>query len=148
MDKYQNTKTITSVQTTNYPISNIDFPAITVCSNTRVSKSRYNAAMENSKLPWKNLTELHGVGVSQVIANLVMFDLYPGLNYSDDSLIYKNYSEYLTGLMAAVCTNVPKNFYIFSMVNVAVRSIRNFTLCRYIDVDNIFLLLCSGCTFL
>ena len=110
LEKYQNTKTITSVQTTNYPISNIDFPAITVCSNTRVSKSRYNAAMENSKLPWKNLTELHGVGVSQVIANLVMFDLYPGLNYSDDSLIYKNYSEYLTGLMAAVCINVPKTF--------------------------------------
>ena len=102
VEKFLKTKTITSIQTTNYPISEIDFPAISVCSNTRVSKSRYEAAIKNSKLPWKNLTEDHNVKVNQVIANLVMFDLHPGLNYSDDSLIYRIYSEYLTGLMAAV----------------------------------------------
>ena len=103
VEKFLKTKTITSIQTTNYPISEIDFPAISVCSNTRVSKSRYEAAMKNSKLPWKNLTDFYNVQVSQVVASLVMFDLHgSGLNYSDDSLVYRNYSEYLTGLMAAV----------------------------------------------
>ena len=103
VEKFLKTKTITSVQTTNYPISEIDFPAISVCSNTRVSSSRYEAVIKNSKLPWKNLTEYHDVKVKPVIANLVMFDLHgSGLNYSDNSLIYRNYSEYLTGLMAAV----------------------------------------------
>ena len=103
VEKFLKTKTITSIQTTNYPISEIDFPAISVCSNTRVSKSRYEAAMKNSKLPWKNLTDYYNVQVSQVVASLVMFDLHgSGLNYSDDSLVYRNYSEYLTGLMAAV----------------------------------------------
>ena len=103
MEKFLKTKTITSILTTNHPISEIDFPGITICSNTRVSKSRYDAAMKNSKLPWKNLTEKYGVNVvGQVVSNLVMFNLHPGLNFSDDSLIYKNYSEYLTGLMAAV----------------------------------------------
>ena len=108
VEKFLKTKTITSVQTTNYPISEIDFPAISVCSNTRVSRARYEAVIKNSKLPWKNLTKYHGVEVKPVIANLVMFDLHgSGLNYSDNSLIYRNYSEYLTGLMAAVSMDVP-----------------------------------------
>ena len=81
-EKYRESKTITTVDTTNYPIWNIDFPGITVCSNIRVSASRLNAALKNSKLPWKNLTEEEQhYGVNQIITNLVKFQSDPDLIY-------------------------------------------------------------------
>ena len=39
-EKYQESKTITSIKTTNYPVWNINFPGVTICSNNKVSKSR------------------------------------------------------------------------------------------------------------
>ena len=105
IEKYQNTKTITTVETTSYPIWNIDFPGITVCSNIRVSNSRFKSAMSNSKLPWTNLTEdLQNYGVGQIITNLVKFNSDPDLLYFSPQAgrVLKNYSDYITPLMAMV----------------------------------------------
>ena len=66
---------------------------------------RYKAALENSKLPWKNLTENDAVlkeELNQIVANLVTYNLNPTAWIDETSVIYKNYSQYLTGLMAAV----------------------------------------------
>lgn len=41
--KFQNTPTITTVETNNYPISNIQFPAVTLCNLNKV----YAPAAEN-----------------------------------------------------------------------------------------------------
>ncbi len=34
-DKWQNTPTITSIEDTNYAVWNINFPAVTICSNNK-----------------------------------------------------------------------------------------------------------------
>ena len=36
IQKYQNNPTSTGLDTKDYPISNIDFPGITICPNTKV----------------------------------------------------------------------------------------------------------------
>lgn len=36
--RFQTTPTITTVETINYPIWNLEFPAVTVCSNNKVYK--------------------------------------------------------------------------------------------------------------
>ena len=86
-EKYKESKTLTTVDTTNYPIWNIDFPGITVCSNIRISASRLRATLRNSKLPWKNLTEEEQqLGVNQIITNLVKFRSDPDLlNFTEQS---------------------------------------------------------------
>ena len=40
IDRYQNDPTSTSLETTDYPIWNIDFPGVTICPNTKVSASQ------------------------------------------------------------------------------------------------------------
>ena len=105
IDKYQNTKTITTVDTTNHPIWNIDFPGITICSNIRVSKSLFNSTLANSKLPWRNLTEHEqSYGVGQIVTNLVKFQSDPDLLYftHESREVLNNYSDFITPLMAMV----------------------------------------------
>ena len=106
-EKYKNTKTITTVDTTNYPISNIDFPGVTVCSNIRISNSLFISAMKHSKLPWKNLTKQdQSNGVGQIVTNLVKFQSDPDLLYStpESREVMSNYSDSITPLMAMAST--------------------------------------------
>ena len=53
--KWQNTPTITSVEETNYPIWNIYFPAVTVCSNNKVVESQIGSLLKLQ--PWKNISK-------------------------------------------------------------------------------------------
>ena len=106
LEKYQNSKTITTVETTNYPICNIDFPGITVCSNVRVSSSLFNKALKNSKLPWKNLTEENVdylYDIHAIVRNLNQVQNDP--SFSKEAVeVMRNYSDYIPGLMAMVRT--------------------------------------------
>ena len=52
--KWQDSPTITFPKTTNYPIGEIDFPAVTICSNDKVMNWRLRLAMNNQ--PWLNLS--------------------------------------------------------------------------------------------
>lgn len=36
LDRFQRTPTITTVETNNYPIWNVEFPAVTICNNNKV----------------------------------------------------------------------------------------------------------------
>ena len=113
LEKYKNTKIITTVDTTNYPISNIDFPAVTVCSNIRVANSQFKSTMTHSKLPWKNLSEEdQDKGVGQIVTNLVNFQNDPDLLYSTTQSrdVMHNYSDSITPLMAMVIT---KKIFLF-----------------------------------
>ena len=38
LDKYQNDPTTTSLETTDFPIWEIDFPGVTICPNAKVGK--------------------------------------------------------------------------------------------------------------
>lgn len=40
-DKWQGSPTITTVESTDYPIWNIYFPAVTICSNNKVVNSSF-----------------------------------------------------------------------------------------------------------
>ena len=67
LDKYMNDPTTTGLETTDYPIWNIDFPGVTICPNTKVKKrniSRRNSCpsswlQASSRLPWQIQTS-HG----------------------------------------------------------------------------------------
>lgn len=37
-ERFQSTPTITTVETNNYPIWNVHFPAVTICNNNKVFK--------------------------------------------------------------------------------------------------------------
>ena len=105
IEKFHECKTITTVDTTNYPIWNIDFPGITVCSNIRVANSLFESTM--SRYPWKNLTEAdQSYGVGQVVTNLVKFLSDPDLIYFQprSETVLSNYSDHITPLMAMVMT--------------------------------------------
>ena len=39
-EKYQNSPTVTTVSETNHPVWNINFPAVTICSNNRIVESQ------------------------------------------------------------------------------------------------------------
>ncbi len=43
--KWRSNPTITSLESTNYPIWNIDFPAVTVCSNNKVMARQLREAV-------------------------------------------------------------------------------------------------------
>ena len=48
-NKWMYTPIIRSIETTNYPIENIDFPAVTICSNNKV-----DAKLGQNKLKFMN----------------------------------------------------------------------------------------------
>ena len=116
MEKYKNTKTITTVDTTNYPISNIGFPAVTVCSNIKISKSLFSSAMKHSRLPWKSLSyEQQDKGVGQIVTNWVTFQSDPDLLYftPESRDVMQNYSESFAPLMAMVSTIMVIKYFLF-----------------------------------
>ena len=41
IEKYINDPTSTTLETTDYPIWNIDFPGVTICPNAKVPKSKH-----------------------------------------------------------------------------------------------------------
>lgn len=53
-NKWQVVPTVTSVDTTNYPIWNIYFPAVTICSNNKIVMKQLENEFHTE--PWKNLT--------------------------------------------------------------------------------------------
>ena len=71
---------------------------------------RYKSILKNSKLPWKNLTNDGNADadLKKAINNLLTFNVNDVTSLDDNSVIFKNYSEHLTGLMAAV--NFGANF--------------------------------------
>ena len=44
--KWRDSPTFTSIDSTNYPVWNIDFPAVTVCSNMKIKKDAFNARIK------------------------------------------------------------------------------------------------------
>ena len=44
--KWRGSPTFTSIETTNYPVWNIDFPAVTVCSNNKVMRGQLENALK------------------------------------------------------------------------------------------------------
>ena len=52
--KWRESPTIVSPESTNYPIWNIYFPAITICSNAKVVEKQLKSVLK--KEPWINLT--------------------------------------------------------------------------------------------
>ncbi len=46
--------TVTSIESTNYPIWNIYFPAITVCSNNKILSGRFRSILKRP--PWSNIS--------------------------------------------------------------------------------------------
>lgn len=52
--KWQVVPTITTVETTNYPIWNIHFPAVTICSNNKVVMTQFNRIFLGDH--WKNMS--------------------------------------------------------------------------------------------
>ena len=89
IEKYINDPTSTTLETTDYPIWNIDFPGVTICPNAKVptskheneqvhlfslqiSTSRFRAALKNKDMPWKKILE----DDSSLQGYLQVFSLY------------------------------------------------------------------------
>ena len=53
-EKWQDSPTILFLESTSYPIENIDFPGITICSNDKVMNWQLKEAMKEE--PWKTLS--------------------------------------------------------------------------------------------
>jgi hypothetical protein len=45
-DRWQNNPTITTIESLNFPISEIHFPAVTICPNVRYLYDRFEDAIE------------------------------------------------------------------------------------------------------
>ena len=48
-ERWINFPTITTIFQTNYPISNIPFPAVTICSNNKIIETQLNKILKDSK---------------------------------------------------------------------------------------------------
>ena len=55
LNKYIESPTIISPNTTNYPIWNIYFPAVTICSNNKIMSDQFKKVLKRP--PWVNLSE-------------------------------------------------------------------------------------------
>ncbi|XP_023338346.1 uncharacterized protein LOC111709012 [Eurytemora carolleeae] len=69
-NKYIDAPTFTSIDTTNYPISNIKFPGVTVCSNIRVSRNQFYE--EWKRMPWRVLHHGH-VDLGKIVMQHIKF---------------------------------------------------------------------------
>ncbi|XP_023321954.1 uncharacterized protein LOC111696554 isoform X2 [Eurytemora carolleeae] len=105
MDKYNNTPTITTVETTNYPISNIDFPGVTVCSNIRVSLRSLLEATQ--KPPWnKYNTTLK----NQMILSLLKYNTDPHLLRATDHEMMEKEEKFVRNLMYQITPSCERMF--------------------------------------
>ena len=55
LNKYLESPTIISPNTTNYPIWNIYFPAVTICSNNKLMADQFRKVLKRP--PWINMSE-------------------------------------------------------------------------------------------
>ena len=87
--KWQTQHTITTVDETNYPIWNINFPAITICSNNKIVQHSFDLLMKQQ--PWKNLTignENFTANFYEALKGTILFDVEPEiLDDLDDNVI-------------------------------------------------------------
>ena len=79
-NKWQDVPTITTPESTNYPIWNINFPAVTICSNAKVVEEQLKRALK--KPPWNNTAkdydDLH-IHLRDSIAKTILFEVQPHL---------------------------------------------------------------------
>ena len=115
--KWKESPTIVSPESTNYPIWNIYFPAITICSNAKVVEEQLKSVLK--KEPWTNLTELNDLGfdfdledgLKNAISNTILYEVEPFriknnsafMNVSDEYLL-NNYHHALPKAMQKVST--------------------------------------------
>ena len=105
-EKWQTQPTITSVAETNFPIWNIHFPAVTICSNNKVVQERINKLL--NKQPWKNISqadELFENYLRTAIAATVMFNVEPAelAELSDETKkILDTYKKNFTSILQRV----------------------------------------------
>ena len=48
-EKYRTSPTVTTVSETNYPVWDINFPAVTICSNNKIIETQLNKILKDSK---------------------------------------------------------------------------------------------------
>ena len=115
--KWQTNPTIVSPQSTNYPIWNIYFPAITICSNNKVVQGQLKRVAK--KEPWVHLANLSqyeydfefdlNEGLKNAISNTILYEVEPhrikngSLNATDEYLL-NNYNEDIPKAMQQVST--------------------------------------------
>ena len=87
MNKYIESPTIISPKTTNYPIWNIYFPAVTICSNNKVMSDQFKKVLKRP--PWVNLsqeapdTEMFQIELERAIKTTLLYETRPELLQSD-----------------------------------------------------------------
>ena len=122
--KWRESPTIVSPESTNYPIWNIYFPAITICSNAKVVEKQLKSVLK--KEPWINLTASSynagfdfdlEEGLKNAISNTILYEVEPFrikensvfMNASDEYLL-NNYHHALPKAMQRVrAQNIKKN---------------------------------------
>ena len=78
-EKWINFPTITSILQTNYPISNIPFPAVTICSNNKVFRDKLRDTVDNENGPLKGAKQKLGLNVEDfemTLANVLRRYIY------------------------------------------------------------------------
>ena len=105
-DKWQTTPTITSIEETNYPIWNIYFPAVSICSNNKVVESQIGTLMRLQ--PWKNLSksnESFETYFRDAITTTVLFNNEPeelkNIN-NEVKNVLDTYKKYLSSVLQKV----------------------------------------------
>lgn len=84
-EKWQLNPTITSPASTNYPIWNVYFPAVTICSNNKVVEAQMDTVLKRD--PWKNLTYVYPdlkASLMKAISNAILFETEPHLLKDDE----------------------------------------------------------------
>ena len=105
--KWQTNPTIVSPQSTNYPIWNIYFPAITICSNNKVVDGQLKRVTK--KKPWVDLANLTlheydfdfdlNEGLKNAISDSILYEVEPhrikngSLNATDEYLLNHHHGE-------------------------------------------------------
>ena len=88
LNKYIESPTIISPNTTNYPIWNIYFPAVTICSNNKIMSDQFKKVLKRP--PWVNLsveanneTEFR-LDLEYAIKTTLLYETNPELLNSDN----------------------------------------------------------------
>lgn len=111
INKYNDSPTIISPKTTNYPIWNIYFPAVTICSNNKLMKDQFRKVLKQS--PWKNLSEaaedpkLFEKDLESAIKTTLLYETRPDLLKNDTlnattEMLLNNYKKQVPRLLQKV----------------------------------------------
>lgn len=103
-NKWLNLPMMTSIKSTNYPIWNISFPAVTICSNNKIDVKQLDQVLEEEE-PWKTLSsqdpnfkELLDAGLEAYIKMDSNHEVF-----KEDSLLY----EYVAAFFRAYKNDIP-----------------------------------------